>query len=170
MGENVELFLAAFYSLELMSLKLTICSISSWSCLCFWNLICRLYIHSTLSSYLPPLLHLKITSFNHPNRRLLINMRYSILSALVLGAVGVFADQPYPSASHTVTASYYTVPSNSSMVTAKYTGPPAQSTYVPTSYKTDCGEYCGGTCGDGVVQSPYEEGDLGPKLNVSFSW
>ncbi|KAL5327766.1 hypothetical protein ACEPPN_005471 [Leptodophora sp. 'Broadleaf-Isolate-01'] len=96
-------------------------------------------------------------------------MRYSILSALVLGAVGAFADRPHPSASHTVTASYYPVPSGSSMVTAKHTGPPAHPTYVPPSYHTDCGEHCGGTCGDGIVQPPYEECDLGPKLNGAWN-
>ncbi|KAH7327291.1 hypothetical protein BKA65DRAFT_65165 [Rhexocercosporidium sp. MPI-PUGE-AT-0058] len=89
-------------------------------------------------------------------------MRYSILIALVLGTVGILADQP------TVTASY-TVPSDSSTVTIKYTGPPAHSTSLPPTYHTDCGEHCGGTCGDGVVQSPYEECDLGPKLNATWN-
>ncbi|KAG4439027.1 hypothetical protein IFR05_005491 [Cadophora sp. M221] len=95
-------------------------------------------------------------------------MRYSILSALVLGTVGIFADQPYPTASHTVTASY-AVPSDSSTITIHHTGPPPHSTYVPTSYHTDCGDHCGGTCGDGVVQAPYEECDLGPKLNGAWN-
>lgn len=153
-------------------MKLAICSISKLALplLSEFDLqaLYPLYTFLLPSSYLPHLLHLKITSFNHPNRRLLINMRYSILSALVLGAVGAFADRPHPSASHTVTASYYPVPSGSSMVTAKHTGPPAHPTYVPPSYHTDCGEHCGGTCGDGIVQPPYEECDLGPKLNVSF--
>ncbi|KAH6720852.1 hypothetical protein BKA61DRAFT_471211 [Leptodontidium sp. MPI-SDFR-AT-0119] len=55
------------------------------------------------------------------------------------------------------------------MVTAKHTGPPAHPTYVPPSYHTDCGEHCGGTCGDGIVQPPYEECDLGPKLNGAWN-
>jgi cysteine-rich repeat protein len=33
------------------------------------------------------------------------------------------------------------------------------------SHTGDCGSECGGVCGDGIVQYPWEECDLGPKLN-----
>lgn len=46
--------------------------------------------------------------------------------------------------------------------------PPSSAAPTPTpaySAKPDCGDKCGGTCGDKIVQSPQEECDLGPELN-----
>ena len=93
-------------------------------------------------------------------------MKYSILSALVFGSVVVLADQAYPAASSTVTA-YDTVASDSSTMTISYTEPPTHSPSPPPHH--GCEGHCGGKCGDGIVQSPEEECDLGIELNVSLS-
>jgi cysteine-rich repeat protein len=45
---------------------------------------------------------------------------------------------------------------------------PTSSYPLPTTlppYGGDCGLECGGVCGDGIVQRPQEQCDLGPKLN-----
>lgn len=45
------------------------------------------------------------------------------------------------------------------------------STSPPTPTSTqggDCGDKCGGVCGDGIVQYPEEQCDLGPKLNGAW--
>jgi hypothetical protein len=43
--------------------------------------------------------------------------------------------------------------------------PPPTPTYSPPP-DNDCGDDCGGVCGDKIVQKPYEDCDLGPALNV----
>jgi cysteine-rich repeat protein len=47
---------------------------------------------------------------------------------------------------------------------ASPSGSPTYTRPMP-SHTGDCGSECGGVCGDGIVQYPYEECDLGPKLN-----
>ena len=45
---------------------------------------------------------------------------------------------------------------------------PGASPNTTNSYPEEpshCGDDCGGTCGDSIVQAPYEQCDLGPELN-----
>src|SRR3569833_2645873 len=69
-------------------------------------------------------------------------------------------------AAHLAQASYYYPTNNGTTSTTPYptgTGYPSTGTGYPTGGCHDGG--CGGECGDKIVQSPYEECDLGPELN-----
>jgi len=68
------------------------------------------------------------------------------------------------STSSTPTTIIYTTPEPSTTTTLPTYHPPPSSSVPPPP---DCSDGCGGVCGDGIVQPPYEQCDLGPKLNVS---
>lgn len=82
----------------------------------------------------------------------------SFLLAIFLGGASIFA-APGGSSTYTptVVVDYWPTP------TSKWS--PPTPTWSQPPHKTDCGDDCGGVCGDKIVQKPYEECDLGPALN-----
>src|SRR5450432_4934885 len=96
-----------------------------------------------------------------------MHSRFLLLAAFLGGALAHPQGGDSHSSEYTVVSSSMQYPPSSTFYrTISTVSYYSTSVYHPHPHPTgECGDECGGVCGDGIVQPPYEQCDLGPAKN-----